>query len=78
MENLSNKWRSFSNIDLFDFLSKKQIRRFAKRLFDQIINCKASDIVTNKKRVLNNYDYRYHYEYIKEERNKKYKTINIL
>ena len=80
MEKLNKKWiEEFEGIKSFyATLTDEQISELAKRLYNQIINNKFSDIVTTKKRCCNYYDNRYHYEYIKEKKEKKYKIINIL
>lgn len=79
MENLSKNWISEAECmkSFYQTLTEKQIKILALRLFEQIKNAKNSKIVTNKKRVHNYYDNSYHYEYIKEERNKKYKILKM-
>ena len=79
MENLDKTWISEceSIKSFYQTLTEKQIKILALRLFEQIKNAKNSEIVTNKKRVNNYYNNSYHYEYIKEERNKKYKILKM-
>lgn len=79
LENLSKNWiEEAEGIGSFyQTLSKKQIEILAKRLFEQIKNARPSEIVTNKKRVLNYYNNGYHYENIREERKKTYKKITV-
>lgn len=76
MEEMQKTWFEKENIKSFYLtLTKKQIKKLANNLFEQIINSKESDIVTNKQRFYNTFDNRYHYEYVKEIRPKKYKII---
>ena len=79
LENLSKKWiEEAEGIESFyQTLSKKQIKTLAERLFKQIKNARPSEIVTNKKRVLNYCNNGYHYENIREERKKAYKKITV-
>lgn len=79
MGNLSKDWiNNEENIkSYYETLTPKQIEKLANNLYNQILNMPMSEIVTTKKRVCNYYDNRYHYEYIKEERNKKYKILDI-
>ncbi len=79
MENLSKDWiNNEENIkSYYKTLTPQEIEKLANNLYNQILNKPISEIVTTKKRVCNYYDNRYHYEYIKEERNKKYKILDI-
>lgn len=74
MENLKKDWiEEYPGIKTFyDSLNAKQIKDLATRLFQQLKKHPVSEIITDKKRVNNYYDNNYHYEYIKEIRNKKY------
>lgn len=80
MEKLNKKWfENYENITSFyQTLSNKQVKELAKRLFEQILNAPFSEIVTEKRRIQNYFDDRFHYEYIKEERIKKYQVLDIL
>lgn len=77
MEDLNKDFiETYDNIQSFyEPTNDKQITEIATRLLNQVKNRKCCDIVTNKRRVSNYYNNSYHYEYIKEERNKKYYII---
>lgn len=79
MENLNKNWID-NEEDIgsyYETLTPQKIEKLANNLYNQILNMPISELVTTKKRVCNYYDNRYHYEYIKEERNKKYKILDI-
>ena len=77
MEDLNKDFiETYDNIQSFyEPTNDKQITEIATRLLNQVKNRKCCEIVTNKRRVSNYYNNSYHYEYIKEERNKKYYII---
>lgn len=79
MEQLSKNWidSEESIKSYYKTLTPQEIEKLANNLYNQILSKPLSEIVTTKKRVCNYYDNRFHYEYIKEERNKKYKILDI-
>lgn len=77
METLKKDWiDNYNDIERYSqILTTKQVKELAKSLFEQITKYPVCKILTNKIRANNYFDDRYHYEYIKEERNKLYKII---
>lgn len=57
------------NIDEYSYMTDETIKEIATKLFEQLKECRQSEVVTQKKRINNLYDDGYHYEYIKEKRN---------
>lgn len=60
---------------LYNYLTVKQIRNLAKKAFELIKAARLSNIVTERKKIQNYYNNRYHYENIAEKRELHYFII---
>lgn len=79
MEKIDEKYKENKiNANIWNLeLKDKEAKKIALNIFNYLISARSNEIVTNKKRVYNLYDGGYHYEYIKEKREKKYNKIEI-